>query len=312
MSGRCEWCGEAFEMTTPKRRFCSEEHRARAERVRRMREVECVCRQCGEHFTTSRAEVRRGRGQFCTKHCAVVWGNAHREKTPQSTAIKYAECIECGDVFVKRHGAKLCGDECRRLWTNRYMRENVNNRKNPGRVGWQHPGVYCCERCGESFVVEQERAVPKRYCSPECNNRASIHRRRIRIRDASGRHSGKEWHDLLDRWGRRCAYCGCKLEFDGDCTNPRLATRDHIVPLVDGGSDCIDNIVPACLRCNGAKNRKPLGEYAVEVKDQLAMAAILVAAPRKRGNTVHYSSRGPAHAQGPRREISQPRAAGSE
>ena len=46
---------------------------------------------------------------------------------------------------------------------------------------------------------------------------------------------------------KTCAYCG------------EVATGvDHIVPRARGGADTDDNVVPCCIRCNRAKNDKPL------------------------------------------------------
>lgn len=69
---------------------------------------------------------------------------------------------------------------------------------------------------------------------------------------AAGSHTRREWGDLLrslpsprQHW-TFCSYCGREL-------HNRLATRDHKTPLARGGSDTIDNIAPACRRCNSAK-----------------------------------------------------------
>ena len=45
-----------------------------------------------------------------------------------------------------------------------------------------------------------------------------------------------EWYDCLDRFDNACAYCGATGTLE----------RDHVIPLSKGGSNTIDNIVPAC------------------------------------------------------------------
>lgn len=47
--------------------------------------------------------------------------------------------------------------------------------------------------------------------------------------------------------GRRCA-----LQLEGICTY-WATTRDHIVPLEQGGSNDHSNLQPACRECNSAK-----------------------------------------------------------
>lgn len=48
----------------------------------------------------------------------------------------------------------------------------------------------------------------------------------------------------------RCYWCNCELVRSGPATNPRRATREHLLPRSKGGSDHRINIVPACTRCN--------------------------------------------------------------
>jgi 5-methylcytosine-specific restriction endonuclease McrA len=67
--------------------------------------------------------------------------------------------------------------------------------------------------------------------------------RRVRELAANGQHTEKEWQDLLDRFGRKCLRCGT---LDG-------LTRDHIQPLISGGSNFIANIQPLCRPCNSWK-----------------------------------------------------------
>lgn len=44
---------------------------------------------------------------------------------------------------------------------------------------------------------------------------------------------------VFDMFGGRCAYCGCELSLD-------RFSIDHIVPLHNGGEDCIENMMPSC------------------------------------------------------------------
>jgi hypothetical protein len=80
-------------------------------------------------------------------------------------------------------------------------------------------------------------------------------RRRARERNAEGSHTTAEWRALCRRAGHRCAYCGKRKK--------RL-TRDHAKPLCRGGSDFIENIRPACGRCNSRKGTRSAEEFANE------------------------------------------------
>lgn len=73
--------------------------------------------------------------------------------------------------------------------------------------------------------------------------------RRARIKEADGKFTTQEWNDLRNDYGHRCAYCNRPMD--------RL-TADHIIPLTRGGTNGIENIVPACHSCNSSKNAKPL------------------------------------------------------
>lgn len=65
-----------------------------------------------------------------------------------------------------------------------------------------------------------------------------------------------------DRW--RCYYCNRAIKCQ-KCENPtrrgRVATRDHLVPIVAGGTDALANQVGACLQCNLAKGDMSVEEF---------------------------------------------------
>jgi len=57
---------------------------------------------------------------------------------------------------------------------------------------------------------------------------------------------------LLEKWGRKCAYCGAE--------NVPLQV-EHIVPRARGGSDRVSNLTLACERCNQAKGAHSVEEF---------------------------------------------------
>ena len=76
---------------------------------------------------------------------------------------------------------------------------------------------------------------------------------------------------LLDKWARRCAYCGA--------TDQALEV-EPIVPKSRGGSDRISNLCLACHPCNQAKGNQAAAEFGhpavqAQAKQPLADAAAM-------------------------------------
>ena len=67
--------------------------------------------------------------------------------------------------------------------------------------------------------------------------------RYARQRNAEGSHIFTEWQDLKRARKYRCVICG----------KQRKLTKDHIIPLSEGGTDYITNIQPLCRNCNSQK-----------------------------------------------------------
>lgn len=65
-----------------------------------------------------------------------------------------------------------------------------------------------------------------------------------------------EWDSLVLVYEGKCSYCHC---------NPPKLTQDHIVPLSKGGTHTMDNVVPACIRCNCIKGNKDLADFLMEL-----------------------------------------------
>jgi 5-methylcytosine-specific restriction endonuclease McrA len=75
--------------------------------------------------------------------------------------------------------------------------------------------------------------------------------RRARELGAAGSHTNAEWLALVARYGGRRGYCGAVGPLE----------PDHRVPLSRGGSNDIENIIPACRRCNTRKRTLTEDEF---------------------------------------------------
>jgi 5-methylcytosine-specific restriction endonuclease McrA len=71
---------------------------------------------------------------------------------------------------------------------------------------------------------------------------------------AEGIHTNAQFWSVCDKQKWTCVYCGSVL-------SQETATEDHIIPLIRGGSDWIENIQAACKGCNSRKHAKTHEEF---------------------------------------------------
>ena len=77
------------------------------------------------------------------------------------------------------------------------------------------------------------------------------------------------WKELIKRDGTKCAICGENVDPEDTwekngrlCFGRKYPTVDHIIPLIHGGTDTLDNVQLLCKHCNSVKGAK-LYESAV-------------------------------------------------
>lgn len=144
--------------------------------------------------------------------------------------------------------------EARRAYGREWMRRNAEKAREAVRR-WRaaHPEQKR-EREHRYYLLHQDatrtRVVAWQAANPE-RVRAIRHRRRAREVAAEGSFTSREWLELVERHGWRCAYRG-----EGGPLQP-----DHRTPLSRGGTNFIENILPACRLCNLRKHTMTEEEF---------------------------------------------------
>ena len=138
--------------------------------------------------------------------------------------------------------------------------------------------VPCVQRLSGAASPDRGRVGPSLGRMPAARTRrarAAVRRKR-RVAAVVNDLTDAQWLALMEAWGG-CAYCGAL---------DSALQRDCVLPISRGGRYTVDNVVPACRRCNASKcndevtawlRRKRLDERAfleryVEVRRALAAA----------------------------------------
>jgi 5-methylcytosine-specific restriction endonuclease McrA len=158
--------------------------------------------------------------------------------------------------------------ERRREYGREWMRRNPQKAREAMRRWRQrHPDQHNAE--GRNYYARhRERLAPyfAAYIRAHRELRQAIGaRRRSRELAAEGNYTSQEWIELLQRYGRRCAYCGAEGRLE----------PDHRVPLARGGTNFIENILPACHRCNARKRLLTENEFRARLVAQDGARGVL-------------------------------------
>ena len=116
--------------------------------------------------------------------------------------------------------------------------------------------------------LDRYKIYKKKYEATEegrASKTARKHRRRTRMLEAEGSFTAEEWELKKKEFDYRCAYCGKKT---------KKLTVDHFIPLSKGGTNYIENILPACGQCNQHKWDKDPSQLRFSGRIQLVMAKL--------------------------------------
>lgn len=196
-------------------------------------------------------------GDGYKSRCRVCWNaqkRAQRAANPEKhreTARKYVEANKEHIQNLKRnHQTKNPEkyDEALRKYREVH-REDINakarERRQQDLEHYREIGRNSYERHAEErrqYSLEYYKRFPEKSV-------AATNRRRALKYASKVTHTEQEWQDLKAHYNFTCLCCRK--------TEPEIKlTRDHVIPLTEGGDDSIKNIQPLCARCNSKKNKR--------------------------------------------------------
>ena len=142
----------------------------------------------------------------------------------------------------------------RRAYGREWMRRNAEKARQAMRR-WRerHPDEHRAENA--AYYLRHAERLNQRIAAYHRANpaivRAKSQRHRALRKGADGSFTPQEWKDLIAAHGGRCAYCRRDAPLE----------PDHRVALSRGGSNRIQNILPACRSCNAKKHRMSEAEF---------------------------------------------------
>lgn len=189
------------------------------------------CKRCGtsEWYKT-------GECADCARKRKLRWQAANRERDYESTRRWRANNPEKVREQKRRWGAK--NPEKVREYNRRRRQANLEIVRRQGREASRRYRAANLEK-----VRESSRCWLK--ANPEKVS-ANTHRRRARIKGNGGSYTAAEWNEVVRQQGGHCLACGKRTEL----------TVDHVLPLVMGGTNDIENIQGLCFSCNASKGAR--------------------------------------------------------
>ncbi len=196
-------------------------------------------------------------GDGYKSRCRECWNaqkRGERAANPEKhreTARKYVEANKEHIQNLKRSHQQANSEryaEIDRKWKETH-REEINSKARERRQEdiehYREIGRNSYERHAEErrkYSLEYYKLHPEKSV-------AATNRRRALKYASESTHTEEEWQELKAFYNFKCLRCGVQ--------EPDIKlTRDHVIPLTQGGSDSIDNVQPLCARCNSKKNNK--------------------------------------------------------
>lgn len=191
----------------------------------------------------------------CAGGCGkLLWGGRDslpagaRMCRPCRAAVRVERtCAVCAAQFktARADNRQTCSDVCMRA-----LRASTRNQR-PGGYFVRLP--FLCERCGAKAHRGSNHG-PKLCADCATTRRRAYLQRRNLERRASG--AAMSITEIGDRDGWRCHLCRRRVDRQVAYPHPMSASRDHLVPVVDGGTNDPTNLALAHFHCNSSRQHR--------------------------------------------------------
>lgn len=154
--------------------------------------------------------------------------------------------------LVARQSYQKRIDDCRAYAKSYYLTHQEQKKEYDEVWRREHPEAlksYREKYCRNHLELVRERA--KKYKHSHELTLTLSRRRRAKLAEVEGNFSQEDFKTLCRDFDYKCAYCSEEVPL----------VPDHMAPLVRGGSNYIDNIIPACKSCNSSKGDKSVEEF---------------------------------------------------
>lgn len=183
--------------------------------------AQVACKGCGVTF-----ESHQRSRLFCCYDCRLAYRFA-----------KLGHCIECKAAVPFEHTIGLYRNE-------------------PGTPLGDFPGQHI--RCRAAFLNREGREDDCRCAT--CKKQKAITDALPKTGQRRATFHGKHRQTVLERDNYICQICGLPTDPDVSPSADTYPTLDHIIKVIDGGDDELDNLRTAHKWCNTALNGSLFGE----------------------------------------------------
>jgi len=227
------------------------------------------CRDCGEiksidDFDKTRTGATISYCKQCKNKRSSEWQKRtgyQKKKYWETRFLDILACPVCNKGFVQKdRKQKYCSAVCRTKKVQSDRRKRLQAKRPPK----AKPGEKTCKECGETKAKAEfskrvglicDTCIPahraRMHQKYKAYYKAKNRERELKKRGAAGTHTKKEWEALKVSQDYTCLCCGLR--------EPEITlTRDHVIPIVAGGSDDISNIQGLCHGCNSKKSAKTI------------------------------------------------------